>query len=231
MNLAGEHTLSAFDEDMTRLRALLSEMGGRAEKAIDDAMAALVAHDLDASARIIAEDIEIDRLEIEVERLAVQIITLRAPVADDLREVIAALKVASVVERIGDYAKNIAKRVAAIEVSGRAQVLTVLNAMAEVASEMLHDVLNAFAARDATAAVEINQRDSAVDEFYNAIFRMLVSFMMENPQSISSGAHLLFVAKNLERMGDHATNIAEMIYYVATGSFMPERERGELPVV
>ncbi len=227
MSIGGMHTLTAFDEDMNHLRGLISEMGGRAEAAINGAMAALVAHDLAGAQKIIAADVEIDRIEAEVEKLAAQIIGLRAPVAVDLREVVAALKIAGVVERIGDYAKNIARRVSSLEAGRKYEALSVLNSMAEIASEMVHDVLDAFAARDAAAAVAVNERDIAVDDFYNSIFRMLVTFMMENPQSIGSGAHLMFIAKNLERIGDHATNVAEMVYYAANGETMPERERGE----
>jgi phosphate transport system protein len=220
-----EHTLKAFDAEIVELRGLISEMGGRAEAAIEQAMEALVRHDLDAASKIIAEDRRIDELEMEVERLAVQMIALRAPMADDLREVVAALKIAAVIERIGDYAKNIAKRVPMIGRSHQIEALSVLPAMAALASEMLHDVLDAFAARDWEAAVDVNERDRAVDDFYNSIFRTLLTFMMENPATIGEAAHLLFVAKNLERIGDHATNVAEMVYFAAKGSHMAERER------
>jgi phosphate transport system protein len=220
-----EHTLKAFDAEIVELRGLISEMGGRAEAAIEQAMEALVRHDLDAASKIIAEDRRIDELEMEVERLAVQMIALRAPMADDLREVVAALKIAAVIERIGDYAKNIAKRVPMIGRSHQIEALSVLPAMATLASEMLHDVLDAFAARDWEAAVDVNERDRAVDDFYNSIFRTLLTFMMENPATIGEAAHLLFVAKNLERIGDHATNVAEMVYFAAKGSHMAERER------
>lgn len=220
-----EHTLRAFDDEIVELRGLISEMGGRAEAAIEDAMEALVRHDLDAASRIVSEDRRIDELETAVERLAVQIIALRAPMADDLREVVAALKIASVIERIGDYAKNIAKRVPLIGRQHQIEALSVLPAMATLASEMLHDVLDAFAARDPDAAVEVNERDRAVDDFYNSIFRTLLTFMMENPATIGEAAHLLFVAKNLERIGDHATNVAEMVYFAAKGTYMAERDR------
>ena len=220
-----EHTLRAFDDEIVELRGLISEMGGRAEAAIEDAMEALVRHDLDAASRIVAEDKRIDELEAAVERLAVQIIALRAPMADDLREVVAALKIASVIERIGDYAKNIAKRVPLIGRQHQIEALSVLPAMATLASDMLHDVLDAFAARDPDVAVEVNERDRAVDDFYNSIFRTLLTFMMENPATIGEAAHLLFVAKNLERIGDHATNVAEMVYFAAKGTRMAERDR------
>jgi phosphate transport system protein len=222
-----EHTLKAFDAEIVELRGLISEMGGRAEAAIDRAMESLVRHDLAAASQVIADDKRIDELEIEVERLAVQMIALRAPMADDLREAVAALKIAAVIERIGDYAKNIAKRVPMIGRSHQIEAISVLPAMATLASEMLHDVLDAFAARDWEAAIEVNDRDRAVDDFYNSIFRTLLTFMMENPATIGEAAHLLFVAKNLERIGDHATNVAEMVYFAAKGTHMAERERSK----
>jgi len=220
-----EHTLKAFDAEIVELRGLISAMGGRAEAAIERAMESLVRHDLDAASQVVADDKRIDELETEVERLVVQMIALRAPMADDLREVVAALKIAAVIERIGDYAKNIAKRVPMIGRQHQIEALSVLPAMATLASEMLHDVLDAFAARDWEAAIDVNERDRAVDDFYNSIFRTLLTFMMENPATIGEAAHLLFVAKNLERIGDHATNVAEMVYFAAKGSHMAERER------
>jgi phosphate transport system protein len=223
-----EHTVKAFDEDIGQLRGLLAQMGGLAEEAIDNAMDALKRHDLDAAAAIVAGDKRIDALEAEVERLAVRLIALRAPMADDLREVVAALKIASVLERIGDYAKNIAKRVKAIDGKNVIEPLSLLPAMATMANDMVRDVLNAFAARDADAARRVCEQDRAVDDFYNSIFRTLVTFMMENPASISQAAHMLFIAKNLERVGDHATNVAEMVYYTATGEHLGDRDQGDV---
>jgi phosphate transport system protein len=162
-------------------------------------------------------------LETEVDALAIRIIALRAPMADDLREIIAALKIGGVVERIGDYAKNIAKRIPLLENVGKVEPLSLLPEMARIATGMVHDVLDAFVARDAEAAVRVCERDDAVDDFYDSIFRALLTHMMENPHNIGQAAHLLFVAKNLERVGDHATNIAEMVYYAATGQHMTDR--------
>ncbi|MBY8820887.1 phosphate signaling complex protein PhoU [Sphingomonas colocasiae] len=218
-----EHTVKAFDEDIGELRGLISEMGGRAEAAIVAAMDALVKSDTSAASRIVSEDTRIDELESQVEKLAVRIIALRAPMADDLREVVAAIKIAGVIERIGDYAKNIAKRVPLIESRRMIEPISLLPAMANTATEMVHDVLNAFAARDAALALRVIERDNVVDDFYNSIFRTLVTFMMENPKTIGEAAHLLFVAKNLERVGDHATNVAEMVYYAATGEYLGDR--------
>lgn len=226
-----EHTVKAFDNEIGHLRGLIAQMGGLAEQAVDSAMEALRRHDLEGAALIVENDKKIDALEVEIERLAIQLIALRAPMADDLREVVAALKIANVVERIGDYAKNIARRVPAIDDHSDIEPLSVLPAMARMATQMVRDVLDAFAARNAAAAIEICERDRAVDDFYNSIFRVLVTYMMENPKSIGQVAHLLFIAKNLERVGDHATNVAEMVYYAATGTHMAERDRaagGEL---
>jgi phosphate transport system protein len=223
------HTLKAFDEDLGRLRAGVAEMGGLAEAAIAAAMRALVQRDAVAAREVVEADRRIDALEAEIENLAVQIIALRAPMADDLREVVAALKIAGVVERIGDYAKNIAKRVAAIEESPNLKPLSLLPEMARIVAEMVRAALDAFVARDPERAAEVCERDRAVDDFHNSIFRTLLTFMMENPNNITPATHLLFVAKNLERMGDHATNIAEMVYFAATGSHLAERERGADP--
>ena len=217
--MIAEHTVKAFDEDITRLRGLITEMGGLAETALEGALDALISGDEELAERIVADDRKLDTLEVEVDRLAVKIIALRAPMADDLREVIAALKIAGVVERIGDYAKNIAKRVGRIEGRSRFEPLTLLPAMGDVASEMVHDVLSAYAARDPSLALEVIASDKKVDAFYNSVFRNLVSHMVENPATISSAAQLLFVARNIERIGDHATNVAEMVYFAATGSY------------
>jgi phosphate transport system protein len=230
MSTTGAHTVKAFDRELDQLRGLIAEMGGLAEAAINEAMRALVQRDTEAAKRVIENDKRIDDLESEIERNAVQIIALRAPMADDLREVVAALKIAGVVERIGDYAKNIAKRVHVIEDTPNIQPLSLLPEMARIAGEMVNDVLDAFAARDAEKAVLVCQRDQAVDDFYNSIFRTLLTFMMENSQNITAATHLLFIAKNLERIGDHATNVAEMVYFAATGHHMADRVRGEDPI-
>lgn len=219
------HTIKAFDEELDQLRATIAEMGGLAEAAIRDAMTALIRRDAEGAARVVERDGRIDALEAEIERQAVQIIALRAPMADDLREVVAALKIAGVVERIGDYAKNIAKRVASVEDS-KIRPLSLLPEMARIAEEMVHNVLDAFAARDAAKAAAVIERDQAVDDFYNSIFRALLTHMMENPHNITPATHLLFVAKNLERIGDHATNVAEMVYFAATGQHVAERPKG-----
>ncbi len=221
-----EHTVKAFDTDIGQLRGLISEMGGLAEEAIAKAMQALQRSDLQLAAEVRAADRRIDELEAQVESLAVRIIALRAPLAIDLREVVAAMKIASVVERIADYAKNIAKRVPLIESEHRIEPVSILPAMGKMAAEMVRDALDSFAARDAEEAARVWHSDPPLDDFYDSIFRTLVTFMVENPATISQVAHLLFIAKNLERIGDHATNVAEMVYFAATGEHLAERERG-----
>lgn len=220
-----DHTVKAFDEDITRLRGLIGEMGGLAEVAIEEALASLVTGDTERAKKVVESDKKLDELEMQVDKLAIRVIALRAPMADDLREVIAALKIAGVVERIGDYSKNIAKRVGSIDGRDRFEPLTLLPAMGELAAEMVHDVLTAYAARDPDLAREVIATDNKVDAFYNSIFRNLVSHMMENPATISSAAQLLFVARNLERIGDHATNVAEMVHFAATGVYPPDDDR------
>lgn len=219
-----EHTVKAFDDEIGALRGLIAEMGGLAEVGIAQSVEALVKRDNDLAAEVIRNDARLDALEVEVDRLAVRIIALRAPMADDLRDVISALKISGIIERIGDYAKNIAKRVGEVEGRAKIEPLTLIPTMAEIAQSMVKDVLDAYAARDAQLAVEVVDRDAKVDEFYNSIFRNLVAHMMENPATISSAAQLLFVARNLERIGDHATNVAELVYYAATGEYYTDRD-------
>ncbi|WP_416909017.1 MAG: phosphate signaling complex protein PhoU [Polymorphobacter sp.] len=219
------HTVKSFDEDIGQLRAIISQMGGLCEVQIDAAVQALVMRNIDAAAEILKGDARIDALELEAEALAVRIIALRAPLADDLREIVAALKMASVLERIGDYAKNIAKRASAVSQSQPVGPVVIVPEMARVVVGMIRDVLDAFVDRDAALAREVSERDRRVDDLYNSLFRSLLTFMMENPHYITPSTHLLFVAKNLERIGDHATSIAEMVHYSVTGKRLTDRAK------
>jgi phosphate transport system protein len=217
------HTLKAFDKDLADLRALITDMGSFAEAAIEESMRCLLERDKVAAEQLVEADLQLDELETEAERRVVELIALRAPMADDLREAIAALKIAGVVERIGDYAKNIARRVRRLPKKHREiEPLSLLPEMATIASGMVHDVLIAFVDRDPAKARAVCKRDDALDDFYESIFRTLLTYMMEDPQNIGPSTTLLFVAKNLERIGDHATNIAEMVYYAATGERLVE---------
>lgn len=229
MTPAGAHTVTAFDEDLRGLRELIAEMGERAEAAIHEAMRCLVERDIEAAARLVEADQDINRLEAEAEDRVVRLIALRAPMADDLRDALAALKIAGVVERIADYAKNIARRVKRLPKKGSIEPLSLLPQMANMAAAMVHDVLDSFVERDPQKAKRVSESDDALDDFYDGIFRTLLTFMMENPQNIGPSTSLLFVAKNLERIGDHATNIAEMVYFAATGDRLPDSPERDIP--
>jgi phosphate transport system protein len=229
MALAG-HTSKAFDEDRARLRAMISQMGGRAEHALREAIRCLLERDVDGAARVVADDAIIDAMESETEAMTLRMMALRAPMADDLREVVAALKITGVVERIGDYAKNIAKRVPMLDQPNDIDPIAMLPDMARLASAMVTDALDAFVERDADKAAAVCGSDTRLDDYYNSIFRALLTYMMENPHNITPAAHLLFVAKHIERIGDHATNIAEMVYFAATGERIEDRPRGASPI-
>jgi phosphate transport system protein len=221
------HTVKSFDEDIAQLRAVITRMGGLCESQIAESVDALMNRNAEAAQTIIDNDKRLDALEAEAEALAVRIIALRAPLADDLREIVAALKIAGVLERIGDYAKNIAKRSAVVAQSQPVGPAVIIPEMARVVVEIIRDTLDAFVDRDPVKAVALLQRDQQVDEYYNSLFRALLTFMMENPHYITPSTHLLFVAKNLERIGDHATSVAEMVYYSVTGQRPAERPKND----
>ena len=221
------HTVKSFDEDISQLRAVITRMGGLCESQIAESVDALMSRNSEAAQTIIENDKRLDALEAEAEALAVRIIALRAPLADDLREIVAALKIAGVLERIGDYAKNIAKRSAVIAQSQPVGPAVIIPEMARLVVEIIRDTLDAFVDRDPVKALALLQRDQQVDEYYNSLFRALLTFMMENPHYITPSTHLLFVAKNLERIGDHATSVAEMVYYSVTGQRPAERPKND----
>ncbi len=215
--MAQSHTVKAYDAELNELRSIISQMGGLAEAQLAAAIESLIKRDSESALRIVAADKAIDALDEDAERLAVQIIALRAPMADDLREIISALKISSLLERIGDYAKNIAKRSTVLSQMESVEPLAIVPQMARIAAGMVKDVLDAFVARDIEKAIRVRDRDRAVDDLYNSLFRELLTYMMENSRHITTSAHLLFIAKNIERIGDHATNIAEIVYFSATG--------------
>jgi phosphate transport system protein len=221
------HTVKSFDEDIAQLRAVITRMGGLCESQIAESVDALMSRNAEAAQIIIENDKRLDALEAEAEALAVRIIALRAPLADDLREIVSALKIAGVLERIGDYAKNIAKRSAVVAQSQPVGPAVIIPEMARLVVEIIRDTLDAFVDRDPVKALALLQRDQQVDEYYNSLFRALLTFMMENPHYITPSTHLLFVAKNLERIGDHATSVAEMVYYSVTGQRPAERPKND----
>jgi len=221
------HTVKAFDEEIEQLRSIISRMGGLCEAQIVAAVEALVTRNVEAALQVVSNDRRIDLLEAEAEALAVKIIALRAPLASDLREIVAALKIAGVLERIGDYAKNIAKRASALAQAQPIEPVVIVPEMARVVSGMIKDVLDAFVDRDVELARSVCERDRGVDDFYNSLFRSLLTFMMENPHYITPSTHLLFVAKNLERIGDHATSVGEMVHFAVTGEHLTDRPKSD----
>ena len=224
-----QHTSRAFDIDLQDLARLVAEMGGLAEKQIGESVDALNSHDLALAQRVIALDDKIDMLQREIEEKAILTIARRQPMAVDLRDIVGALRVANDLERIGDLAKNIAKRVGALDDDIElTKVLRGVAHMADLVLSQIKDVLDAYTRRDVEKALAVWRGDEEVDAVNNSLFRELLTYMMEDPRNISLCIHLLFCAKNIERMGDHATNIAETVYYIVEGRpLADERPKGD----
>jgi len=222
--MAQDHTIRAFDSDLDRLNALIAQMGGQCESLIRDSVDALRRGDHDLAGTVIARDKLLDALEAEIERLAIQLIALRAPVAGDLRQVVAAFKISGMLERVGDHAKNIARSTLKIE-DFRFGALGLVPAIAEIAEGMIHSALDAYAAQDARLAEDVVVRDDLVDALYRELIRNLIEHLSEQSASVITATELLLVARNLERIGDNATNVAEAVYYAATGMVMPDRHK------
>jgi phosphate transport system protein len=224
-----DHTMKAFDADLQELIRMVAEMGGLAEKQIGDAIDALDRRDTATAEKVVAEDAKIDALQREIEEKTILTIARRQPMAVDLREIVAALRVSNDLERIGDLAKNIAKRVVALDSDFHPQkVMRGVEHMTELVLAQIKDVLDSYARRDAAKAIAVWRGDEEVDAVNNSLFRELLTYMMEDPRNISFCIHLLFCAKNIERMGDHATNIAETVYYMVEGrALTDERPKGD----
>jgi phosphate transport system protein len=225
-----EHTTKAFDTDLQVLARMITEMGGLAEKQVARAIEALEKRDNALAMAIIADDTKIDALQHEIEEKSILTIARRQPLAIDLREVVAALRISNDLERIGDLAKNIAKRVGALEDDFQPkQVMRGVAHMTNLVLVQLKNVLDSFARRDSIAAIAVWRGDEQIDAVNNSLFRELLTYMMEDPRNISFCIHLVFCAKNIERMGDHATNIAETVYYMIEGKMLTEeRPKGDI---
>ena len=211
------HIVKSFEQDLSRLRSLISRMGGLVEDQVAMACRAMLSRDGAAASRAVETDPEVDALEREVEQFVIRLLALRQPMAQDLRQIVASLKITGDLERVGDYAANVAKRSLVLEQYSLPFSLAGIGHMARLVQESLKSVIDAADAGDEDRAVEVWRYDAQVDEIYTALFRELMTYMMEDPRNITPCAHLLFVAKNLERIGDHATNIAETVYYAARG--------------
>jgi len=224
-----EHTAKAFDVDLQELNKNVAQMGGLAEKAIADSVDALVRLDTTLAEHVVRVDRSIDALQREIEEKAILTIARRQPMAIDLREIVSALRVSNDLERIGDLAKNIAKRVAELNGEFRPQkLIRGLEHMAALALAQLKQVLDAYAGRELAKALDVWRRDKEVDAMCTSLFRELLTYMMEDPRNITFCIHLMFSAKNIERMGDHTTNIAETVHYMIEGrTITDERPKGD----
>jgi phosphate transport system protein len=223
-----EHLVKSFDQELNKLRNLMTEMGGIVENQVALAAEAILHRDAAAATRAVEEDPKADALEREIETFAIRLLALRQPMAADLRHIVAALKITGDIERIGDYAANVAKRSIVLSQFSTPFSLAGLAHMATLVQQQLKSIIDALGDNDADKAVEVWRSDQVVDDIYNAIFRELITYMMEDPRNITPCTHLLFIAKNLERIGDHATNIAENLYYAVKGESLPEsRPKGD----
>jgi phosphate transport system protein len=212
-----EHTVRSFSQDLEELSGDIARMGGLAEDMLSDAIQAISTRDLALADTVVARDPQVDNLQIEAEKKILRLLALRQPLARDLRQTISALKIAAELERIADLAKNIAKRAKVLDSVEPAAALKGVARMGRLVTAQLKRVLDAYSALETDAANKVWTRDEEVDEHYQSLFREVVTYMIEDPRTISACAHLLFVAKNLERIGDHCTNIAEEIHFLVTG--------------
>lgn len=211
------HTVRSFEDELTQLTNVIVRMGGLAEAQLAGAIHAVVRRDSDLSSRVIASDVKIDEMEQEIHAATVRLLALRQPVADDLRAIVAALKISADLERIGDYAANVAKRSMVLNQLPPVKPVTAVPAMGRLVQDIINDVLDAYVERDVEKALTVWHRDEEVDEMHTSLFRELLTYMMEDPRNITASTHLMFIAKNIERIGDHATNIAETIHFLVKG--------------
>ena len=218
------HIVKSYESDLKRLREMIARMGGLAERQVADSAEALVRRDTELAAEVVQRDAQLDQMEREIEQFCVRLLALRQPMAQDLRLIIACMKISQDLERIGDYARNGAKRAIVVAQQSLTGSLNGFERMAELVEENLKGAIDALVADDAVRADEVWRNDEPIDGIYNGIFRELLTFMMEDPRNITAATHLLFIAKNLERIGDHATNIAERVHFAVLGE-MPGEER------
>jgi len=220
--MQSQHTIRSFDEELRFLANQIGGMGGYAERMVDEAVSALVSGDTALARKVVVDDAFLDEKEREIGEKAVIIIAKRQPMAADLREILGAIRISGDLERIGDLGKNIAKRVVAItEARQPVRLLRGVSSLTELALTQLKEVLDAYASRSAEKLGLVRDRDEEIDAMYTSLFRELLTYMMEDPRNISACTHLIFCAKNIERIGDHATNIAETVYHIVTGASMP----------
>ncbi|MBK3733954.1 PhoU-like phosphate uptake regulator [Azospirillum brasilense] len=216
--MSNEHIVRSFAHELERLSNLITQMGGVAEAQVDAAVKAVARRDVALAAQVMQADQRIDAYERDIDAEAVRLLALRQPLAQDLREIVSALKIASDLERIGDYASNIAKRSLALAQVPVVRPAVAIPRMGRLVESIMKDVLDAYIERDVQRAIAAWERDEELDDLYTSLFREVLTYMMEDPRNITPCTHLLFMAKNLERIGDHATNIAETIHYLVVGT-------------
>lgn len=226
-----DHIVSAYSDELDKLSSDIMRMGGIVETMIADACRALNINDAALAKEVIERDPQVDLIEAEVEKQIVSLIARRQPMGHDLRMILSALKIASELERIGDLSKNIAKRTLRLDDFVSAEMRNAILRMSRPVSRQLNEVLDAYASGNAPLAKTVWSSDDDIDQHYNAVFREMVTYLIEDPRRISAGAHMLFIAKNLERIGDHCTNIAEFVYYQAVGDYLSTQERPKLDQV
>lgn len=226
-----DHIVKSYSDELEALAAEVLRMGGLVEAMIMNACNAVAEGDIAQGKKTVKRDIEVDLLEAEIEQSIATLIALRQPMAQDLRQVLAALKIANDLERVGDLSKNIAKRVEPLSQGNTGTVLKGMPRMGRAVTAQLATVLDAYRNHDAEAALRVWRNDEEIDQLYNAYFREVLTYMMEDPRMIGAGAHILFMAKNLERIGDHATNIAELVYFSVTGDYLDATERPKIESV
>ena len=230
--MALEHIVKSYEQELKRLRDMITEMGGMVESQVALACSAILQRDRAAAAQAMEGDARVDAREHEIEQYVIRLLALRQPVAGDLRQIVSALKSTGDLERIGDYAANVAKRSLVLEQYSLRYAATGLAHMAGLVQENLKRTIDAIGADDAERAMQVWRSDEAIDEIYNALFRELITYMMEDPRNITPCTHLLFMAKNLERIGDHATNIAENVYFLVHGAQITQtRRKGDTTTV
>ncbi len=221
-----EHIVRSYEDELNALTAECARMGGLTEAQVSDALDAVVKRDRALAEAVMGRDTRLDHLQADIERRSIRLIALRQPMANDLRRTVAAMKIATNLERVGDLAKNIAKRTIVLtEAEPMTPLTRSIERMGRLVQGRLTSVLDAYTSSDVERAIGVWSRDDEVDEHYNSLFRELLTYMMGDPRTITACAHLLFVAKNLERIGDHATNIAEIIHYEITGEEMISADR------
>ena len=226
--MPAEHIVKSYDEELARLNNTITEMGGLAESQLASAIEAVAKRDSELAAQVIEGDAQVDELQHGLDELAIRLLALRQPMARDLREIFAATKIAADLERICDYAANVAKRSIALTQTPPIQPVHALPRMGTLALRLIKDVIDAYVEKDADKALEVWRRDEELDEMYSSLFREFLTYMMEDPRNIGACTHLLFMAKNIERIGDHATNIAEDLYYLVHGTPLTEtRPKGD----